>query len=387
MINRQRNEYGAVSLFIVVFAALLITVVTVSFIRIMVREQQQATAVDLSQSAYDSAQAGVEDAKRAILRYKTICASGDSRSQDCIDAKTIIGSSECNKSLENIVTITDSEVKVQQTSGTQSIDLDQAYTCVKIVLDTDNYVGRLDQDSTKLIPLFGVSDFDSIRIDWFSANDLQNGAIDVDVPSFSSGTPLLLQENWVSSLTPNRPPVMRAQLIQFGSSGFVLSDFDGGKNDPNTSNTSTLFLYPSSIVASINSFSDDVRMTPPSSPVPVHCNSTLGAGGYSCSTTIVLPNPIDGGGRTAYLNLNSLYKGSSYQVTLLSGSSVVKFNAVQPIVDSTGRANDLFRRVESRIETASGAYPEAGVSVTGSFCKNFSVTDNPTDYSANSCSP
>lgn len=384
MENRQN---GAVSLFIVVFTALLLTVVTVGFIRIMVQNQQQATAVDLSKSAYDSAQAGVEDAKRAILQYESACASGDTI--NCNTDKANLDSTDCNVALSGVVTPQNNEVKVQQSTG-DITSFDQAYTCVKVVLNAPNYQATLNQDTSKLIPLFGVSDFDSIRIDWFSANDLQAPTKDVNVPTVAEGTPLLTQSSWISTTSPNRPSIMRAQLMQVGSSGFNLSDFNGATNNTGISDVNTLFLYPSAIIAPTTfppqiTFASNTRQAP-SQPTAVHCNSTLTLGGYACSATIGLPSPIGGGTRTAYLNLTSLYRTSSYQVTLLSNNTPVSLNAVQAAVDSTGRANDLFRRVDSRVETVDGVYPQAAVDASGDFCKNFSVTDNPADYT-NTCTP
>jgi hypothetical protein len=82
----------------------------------------------------------------------------------------------------------------------------------------------------------------------------------------------------------------------------------------------------------------------------------------------------------------------TYSVRLKKGggtdaASYTTFNAVQPSVDSTGRANDLFRRVQSRIElTGEFPYPDASVDVTGNLCKNFLITNSTADYK-NYCTP
>ena len=47
MISSKEQQRGAVSLFVVIFSALLLTVVTVSFMRVMMQEQRQATDNDL----------------------------------------------------------------------------------------------------------------------------------------------------------------------------------------------------------------------------------------------------------------------------------------------------------------------------------------------------
>ena len=85
----------------------------------------------------------------------------------------------------------------------------------------------------------------------------------------------------------------------------------------------------------------------------------------------------------AYLRLSALYKGAHFRVSLVGA----QFKAVQPIVDSTGRASDIFRRVQSRVDLydTSFPYPDAAVDVTSNFCKDFGVTDS--EYIAGSCTP
>ena len=75
--------------------------------------------------------------------------------------------------------------------------------------------------------------------------------------------------------------------------------------------------------------------------------------------------------------------------------TTVSFLGVQAQIDSTGRANDLFRRVEARVELidTNFPYPEFAVQLTGdsdeNIEKNFWVTRNcwsSDEYDASECS-
>lgn len=402
MRNRHSSQLGAVSLFVVIFATLLISVVTIGFLRLMINDQNQASNNDLSQSAYDSAMAGVEDAKRALLRYQKIC--NEDGEIACNQLAVQIADAACNDALRIGAVVTDNdggEVLVQQSTSTGDSTLDQAYTCVDITLRTLNYMGTFAPNESKLIPLKGKSDdgttnFDTVRVEWFSSEDLgstTSGTNLVDLTGTAIPQPLLEQASWPA----NRPPVLRTQLMQFGDN-FQLTSFDATSGSD--SNANTLFIYPTSDAAATNSHSFVARDTrkanlasdPPAdsstnSPLPVRCVSSLATGGYACSAELSLPNTIGGGDRTAFLRLTPFYNAAHFRVTLLKAGTVVQFDGVQPEIDSTGRANDLFRRVVSRVDLVdtSFPYPDAAVDVSGNFCKDFAVTDS--SYIAGACTP
>lgn len=392
-ITRQFDQSGAVSIFVVIFAALLMTIVTVSFIQLMIKDQQQATTSDLSQSAYDSAQAGVEDAKRLLLLDQA-CRNGTAApSINCmVIANALVPSAgqtetSCDTLVKaGLVTSTNNETIIQQSVGDNAAKLDQAYTCVKIKVNTDDFKRDLEANESQTIPIRGVGEFDTIELDWFSRKDLSadNEELKIDFPTIGPDVSLPpVGSTW----QPNHPALMRVQFMQTGSS-FKLSEFDAGQEG--RSNANTLFLYPSASGLQDKEFAIDSRRSSLNAPQQIRCVTSLVTSEYACKTRLRLPQPIDGSAnRNAFLRLSALYNSASYKVTLKHGGEEVKLDRIQPEVDSTGRANDMFRRVQARIElNGDFTHPEAAIDLAGDLCKNFTVTDQEGGFNESaSCNP
>ncbi len=395
--TRRQRQSGAVSLFAVIFAMLLITVITVGFIRIMLTDQQQATNNYLSESAYDSAMAGVEDAKRVLALYakNPTAYAGYIDSQKCNEAprRALYGS------IGSPATNAYDPVPIRQ-SATSTNTLNQSYTCVIIQPNAPDYQDTLLANTSRLIPLRveAGKTYTSLTVRWFSKEDVSDtGAVALPLPAARQK----LASNW----PPNQPPVLRAQFIQFGQQ-FRLEHFDATMGG--NSNVNTLFLAPVrdtvgySATRPVVLMDRDVRADTiggearpdgsGSSPLPVFCKQTVSsAQDYACALTMRLPEPYNmasSGARTAYLRLSAFYNTAHFKVTLSNGAGgTVNFSGVQAVVDSTGRANDVFKRVESRVNLFNTdlPLPEAAVDVAGNLCKDFKV-DNTTYY-AGSCTP
>lgn len=382
------RQSGAVSLFVVIFAALLMTIVTVSFIQLMTKDQEQATASDLSQSAYDSAQAGVEDAKRLLLMYQACQAGTAPASVNCsvINGALALAPGERETSCDTLsraglVAQQNGEMLIQSASGDS--DLDQAYTCVRINLQPDDYKVPLKLHESAIVPLAGTGEFDRIEISWFTKDDTDAGTTQLRFPDTGAAELPPLGSVWQA----DTPALLRTQLIQVGST-FDLNSFDDTATGK--SNSNTVFLYPTSLpnLPPVD-FMLDARRAGGAAPVAASCApSFAGTVEYACSMKIDLPDPINGTAtdRLAFLRISALYNVSTVSVKLFNGSNAVRFDSVQPEVDSTGRANNLFRRVQTRIELrAPMTYPEAAVDIAGNLCKNFFITD--TLYSDSGCAP
>ena len=372
----NNKQQGVVSLFIVIFTTLLLTVLVVGFVRLMVQEQIQATNRDLSQSAYDSAVSGVADAKRVIRA----CDSGVQK------ACTAITSQQCDTvSAAGVVPSagTSTETIIQANGATTN--LNQGYTCVIIHNKADDFLGNLTSGASQLVPIKVVAPngspdtITSITIEWMHQGASYSGGepSSLSSPTALAGTTLPTQGGW----NPNAPAMLRVQaVLPTNANSVTTAELDSGV-------ASTIFLRPATVSAAQGT---TATFTVPTSratagqgqtttPVAVACsNAGYQAGDYACKVTLTVP-PVPTESAVAFLRVTSLYRDTSFRVTVAGKANPsLQFDGVQPVVDSTGRASNMFRRISSRLDLSPAILPPAAIDITGSICKDFYVTDNQT---------
>jgi len=387
--NQHRyREQGATSLVIVMFSVLLFVIVAVGFIQLMTSEQRASTDTELSRGAYDSALAGVEDGKRVL--------------KDCLDnpdlvnnpACAVIVAGKCSTVSDAGFVTQDAEGQVYlksttSTGGLSDTQYEQAYTCVKISLNTKDYRGYLNDDdgsSTVIIPLKTADAATQVNLQWFKSS-AGVGSLD----NFLTPDSLPTKTGWPA----RRPPVLRVELINL--QGNPIATLDG------SSGAWTMYLYPKekglgfspqynflAVDGRDHSGSPAVLNTPKS----VWCNEdvTTNLSPYVCDATVTLPAGVDTTNGGIYLRVTSMYNSAdisvSPQVVVGGDTKSTEYVQVQPSIDSTGRASDVFRRVEARVESTDDevAYPRATIDITNNLCKVLSVTDTYSGTSG-SCTP
>lgn len=426
-----QSKKGAASIFVVIFVTMLLSVITLGFIRIMLSESQQTSNYDLSQSAYDSALAGIEDAKIALLLYHNCLSKGDTTSEACsaaVNAMRLVDAdgdglytgvndndpgANCDVVKEmlrrpgeaNTETIIQSEEGSLNSGGSQTgVALDQAYTCVTISEVNDNYISTLNENyRSKVIPLrtTNINNVGSIVFEW-AYNDTPSSL--VTLPNINALSDLNKvgfndsNSGWFESLnkseTPpsNSPPAIVLQYIQANDS-FTLSEFD--MNNGDRTNRGTLILSPTrsggaptTTVPRIGN-SANVGFAASSdksinNPIPVNCDTERT---FMCSIRIDLPDPYRGAGRdegATFLRVSLPYgvPETDFSVTMYNrDGTIAQFSGVQAKIDSTGRTSDLFRRIEARVELVDIYFPFPEFAVTlgdgnSEFNKDFWVTRN-----------
>lgn len=373
--TKHDRQAGLASILTVLFFILIISVITLSFLRISLQEGAQTLNDSLSKNAYAAAQSGINDAKRALIHCRQNGCGSTLTNQACPGFTT----SPVIATLGITLNAADNSVQVGDPG------LNERYTCVTIQSDTKDVSGTLNPDvadaSAQFIPLRGISDFTSVRISWH----IKDGTVDpATAGSFGSGNP---RDDTTPQWKAAWPAMLRVMAIQTPAAGIAL---DGAGLMPGT-NSNSLFFYPTDTAAAlvINPFATTPRQTTtPCKDVaapgyPAGITQTT----YDCQVTLTIASGPTG--PPAYLQLQAYYKATDFVVELIdSGGAVVAFDDVSPLIDSTGASGNVFRRVLARVKYSDAANPiqPAAVDIGGGICKNFSVTATPGGFDED-CAP
>lgn len=337
-IKLRDHQNGFVSIIVAITFMLILTLITLSFAYLSRRESRQALDRQLSTQAFYAAESGVNDAIKFGITSET----------SCNNARNINPTSQ--NDLGN---------------GLQ-------YTCV-LVTKSPNTVqfDPITPGTTKVVKLQAAGPISRIRISW---QDSAGSTI------FASryDTPFLPQAAYNASYPnswPNNSPLLRVQAIPFQS---------GTNRNTLVNNSSTMFLYPGAgsssglkgeqiynlpianleqadIVSGLCSSGNQ------SGALPLYCNVDLSHLGTYYNTSM----PI-------YLQIRSIYRNAKVIIQAFdtdTSTTPVQLLGGQTVIDVTGKANDVLRRVQVRVpDSTSYEVPEFALESADDICKKISVS-------------
>lgn len=380
--TKTKFKKGAASFYVVAFSTLILLIIVASFTALVVAQITRSSNADLSQSAYDSALAGVEDAKLAFYSYQNCLAQGPVEGKQPEEGEEfgcpqIVWTMENDSSCDMVAKILGrSEGGVSIDESASGNNMSQSYTCVKIQKDLKDYRATLSADNQMKVikPSFAdgihANEITEVRISW-GMPQAESRAF-----SFSTFNPTFPSANPLSGVLD--PPIISVALLQ-ARENFSLSSFDMVQD--NRTNRGMVYLIPTNsesitpdsryefakaennTIQAANLVKSNDR-TSKNLPFAVLCNQDLDTA-FPCTVTMELPKPIDGertddnfviavalpyGKPVTNFSVEFFAGNASGGGTSEEGTQAAVLEGMQIGVDSTGRANDLFRRVETRLE-------------------------------------
>lgn len=322
--NRGKQT-GVVSLVVTMIMMIVITLIVLGFAEIARNEQRNSLDDQLSAQAYYAAESGVNNA-RAIIN-KALASGGSAQS-----------TSQCNEAPYDTASSIDATHNV-------------SYTCV-IVDGAPTSLNYTVGYGSSVVPLISASgNFNTLTLSWNVPTGLKSTAANCYSNIGNLHDNPIAANAVGNGQWPCHYPILRVDLL----------DANGGLSRATWANkTSTMFFVPfnSGVV------NNNVALGANGTAVPARCNSS------SCTANIT-----GLGGVTYYMRLTTLYLENSALVISAGGK---KFVGAQATIDSTGKAQDVLRRVLVAADlTDANAYnlPSAAIVSRDSVCKRFAVTN------------
>lgn len=320
-----RKQDGVVSIIVSITIMIILSLIVIGFARLMRREERQALDRQLSSQAYYAAESAINDAAAAL-----------SRGQITTDSTT------CDSAILN---------KPVLDPNTNNI---VEYSCVTLdatpnSLEYDN----VSTDQSTQFEVHGIndagnpSDIKNLTINW------QN----VDGGSTFEPTPNLtpLQEVW--GPLPDKVGIVRLEMFKLGNltGQFIRDDMLDSRK--------VFWLYPNSNPLGGTTASWSAT-----------ANGSIVNGGCSSGACSVTINDFPPG--SFLIRMRSIYAPTKVSMTgVLLDNSAAGFSGAQVIIDATGRANDVLRRMSARVAlNESYPIPEFALQAFDGICKTIEIS-------------
>lgn len=337
----HKDQSGLASLVIAILIIIILTTMITGFLQIIGHEQRRSLDRQLGSQAFYAAESGVNDASKAITNgYKA----------DKTDCKPY--------------TVSGYPAELSGTSNNLTTNNNVRYTCLLI----DQTPGSLEYNpvNTEHGSTFvaeSVTGFlDSLNFSWQDSS----GSTKFRTTPAATGSDFPTKSSWNGGGTIGTG-ILRVDLLPINTSSTSRADI--------VKNTRTYFFYPSTNPAAPNTV--DYLASQSGAVVNGHCASS--ASPRYCNVTISNINASNLPGITAskvYVRMRAIYNPVNVTVNAFSLGNAVSIRGAQILVDSTGRAADVSRRIQVRIPQQNIDLPDFTIASMDTLCKKYVLYEN-----------
>jgi Tfp pilus assembly protein PilX len=319
-IGFRKNEQGLASFIVVFVMMLIISLVTLSFAQIIRREQRQALDRHLSTRAFYAAESGINTAVNALNNgYPGDKADCGPDASGLLDTSAYTLDAASNTEL-NCLTIDGSPTNLQYPN--------------------------LVKGQSLVVPLHTSAAMTTLNFSWQS----KTATNATSYATCAAANGLTPQAGWGCTA-----PLIRVDFL----------NTSGALTRASTNTVYTVYMYPTSGAGSgTTNYAAGTR--------GVMANARCAAANTpnDCNMTVNMTGPS----RDYYLRIMPYYMDTSLTITPMSGGSPVETSGAQAIIDSTGKALDVTRRLQVRKSlTTQGMIPEFGIESAAGLCKLYLV--------------
>ncbi|HUY85450.1 MAG TPA: PilX N-terminal domain-containing pilus assembly protein [Candidatus Dormibacteraeota bacterium] len=358
------DQRGFASIVIAMVMILVLSLITVGFAQLMRREQRSALDKQLSSQAYYAAESGVNQAVSAI---------NAGYFQTTGIAKTTCG------------TIRGDTYFSKNTVGS---DPNVSYPCLLVNPTPPSLqYSTIDTTAPKVVELEGLdtssgkpTSISTIEVSWQDPNGAgfaPGCGSGLFKPAGSGGwtyTGLLKVELIALNDGRGNPAFDRTSLTNHAFTAFLCPNSSGSGQVGSLTYFSNIGAASGAIINGQCNSANPSRSSTASPPTPLNCNAQI--------TTLNNLNES-----TFFLVMRSIYSATTVTIAAYDGSGTqLNIGDAQVLVDSTGKAQDVLRRVQVRVPVHNNYNLTDGVDAAASLCKQLQLTPASANNSSTSAS-